>query len=66
MKLTQKVDHLTVFKSLPNTSYCSQKFTPINLEKIGWLDLRGSIRDVFIGWMVGDGLAGIGYSSELW
>jgi len=66
MKLTQKVDHLTVFKSLPSTSYCSQKFMPNNLQKIGWLDVRGSIRDVFIRWMVGDGLEGIGYSSELW
>jgi len=26
MKLTQKVEHFTVFKSLPSTSYCSQKF----------------------------------------
>ena len=33
-------------------------------EKIGWLDVQGSIRDVFIGWVVGDGLAGKGYSSK--
>jgi len=53
MKLTKKVDHFTVF----------QKFPPNNLEeKIGWLDMRGSIRDVFIGWVAGDGLAGKGYS----
>ena len=31
-----------------------------------WLDLRGSVRDVFIGWVAGDGLAGKGYSSKLW
>jgi len=42
MKLIQKVDHFTVFKSLPSTGYCSQKFLPNNLEKIGWLDVRGS------------------------
>jgi len=39
MKLTQKVDHFTVFKNLPSTSCCSQKFPPNNLEKIGWLVL---------------------------
>ena len=50
MKLTQKVDHFTVFKSFPGTSCYAQKFPPNNLEKIGWLDVRGSIRDVFIGW----------------
>ena len=27
--------------------------------KISWLDMQGSIRDVFIGWLVGDGLAGV-------
>jgi len=52
-KLTQKVDHFTVFKSFPSTSCCLQKFLPNNLEKIGWLDVRVSIRDVFIGWVVG-------------
>ena len=66
MKLTQKVVHFTVFKSFPNTSCCSQKFLPNHLEKIGWLDMRGSNRDVFIGWGAGDGLAGKGYSSKLW
>ena len=50
MKLTQKVDHFTVFKSFPSTSSCSQNFSPNNLEKIGGLDVRSSIRDVFIGW----------------
>jgi len=34
MKLTQKVDHFTVFKSCPSTSCCSQKFPPNNLA--GW------------------------------
>ena len=28
--------------------------------------MRGSTRDVFIGWVAGDGLAGKGYSSKLW
>jgi len=28
--------------------------------------MRGSIGDVFIGWVVGDGLAGKRYSSKLW
>ena len=50
MKLTQKVDHFDVLKSLLSTSCCSQKFPPNNSEKIGWLDVRDSIRDVFIGW----------------
>jgi len=58
MKLTQKVDHFIVFKSLPLTSCCSHKFPPNNLKKIGWLDVQGSIRDVFIGWVARDGLAG--------
>ena len=35
MKLTQKVDHSTVFKSFPSTSCCSQKFPPNNLA--GWI-----------------------------
>ena len=34
MKLTQKVDYFTVFKSFPSTSCCSQKFPPNNLEKL--------------------------------
>jgi len=67
MKLTQKVDHFTVFKNLPSTSCYSQNFLPNNLEKIGWLDVQGGIMDVFIGWGGGRGLAGKGYySSELW
>jgi len=53
MKLTQKLDHFNVFKSFPSTGCCSQKFPPNNLEKIGWLDVRGSIRDIFIGWGAG-------------
>ena len=53
MKLTQKVDHFIVFESFPSTSYCSQKFLPNKIEKIGWLDVRDSIRDVYIGWVVG-------------
>ena len=35
MKLTQKVDHFTVFKS---TSCCSQKFPPNDFKKLaGWM-----------------------------
>jgi len=30
------------------------------------LDVRGSIRDVFIGLVAGDGLAEKGYTSKLW
>ena len=52
-KLTQTLGHFNVFQSFPNTSCCSQKFPPNKIEKIGWLDMRGSIRDVFIGWVVG-------------
>ena len=63
MKLTQKVDHFTVFNSLPSSSCCSQKFPPNHLEKIGWLDMQGRC----FHWVgAGDGLAGKGYSSELW
>ena len=50
MKLTQKVDHFTVLKSFPSTNCCSQKFPLNKIEKIGQLDVRGSIRDDFIGW----------------
>ena len=28
--------------------------------------MRDNIRDVFIGWVAGDGLAGKGYTSKLW
>ena len=65
-KLTQKVDHFTVFESFPSISSCSHKFPPNRIEKIGWLNMRGSISDVYIGWVVGNGLAGKGYSSKLW
>jgi len=61
--LTQKVDHFTVIENFPSTSRCSQKFPPNKMEKIG---VQGSIRDVYIGWVVGDGLVGKGYSSKLW
>ena len=37
MKLAQKVDYFTVFKSFLSISCCSQKFPPNNLEKsLGW------------------------------
>ena len=44
-----KVDHFTVFKSFPSTSSCSQKFLLNKIEKIGWLNVKGSIRDVTLG-----------------
>ena len=68
MKLTQKLDHFTVFKSFPSTSCCSQKFLPNNLEKLAGLTCEVVIRDVSMGWGVGGGdvLAGKGYSSKLW
>ena len=65
MKLTQKIDCFTVLESFPCTSCCSQKFLPNKIEKFGWLDVRGSIRDVYIGWVVRDGLVGKG-CSNLW
>ena len=49
MKLTQKVDYFTVFESFPSTSCCSQKFPPNKIEKTDWLDVRSSVRDVYIG-----------------
>ena len=52
-KLTQNIDHFTVFESFPSVSCCSQKFLPNKIGKIGWLDMRGSIRDVYIGWVAG-------------
>ena len=64
-KLTQKVNHFTVFKSFSSTSCCSQKFPPNNLEKNRLLDVQGSIRDVFIEWVAGDGLVGKVYSSKI-
>jgi len=52
-KLTQKVNHFTVFESFPSTSCCSQKFLPNKIKKLGWLDVQGSIRNAYIGWVVG-------------
>ena len=63
-KVTQKVDHFAVFESFCSTSCCSQKFQLNRIEKFGLLDVRGSIRDVFIGWMMGDGMVGNGYSTN--
>ena len=65
MKLTRKVDHFTVFESFPSTSCCPHKFPPSKIEKFGWLDVQGSIRDVYIGWVAEDGLARKGYCSKL-
>jgi len=53
MKLTQKLDHFTVLKSFPSTSGCSRRFPTNNLEN--WLDVWGSISDVFIRWGAGTG-----------
>ena len=65
-KLTQKADHFTVFESFPSTSCCSQKFPLNKIEKFGWLEMWGSIRDVFIGFVVGDGLTRKGYCSKFY
>ena len=46
-----------MFESFPSTSYCSKKILSNKIEKIGWLDMQGSIRDVYIGWVAGDVLA---------
>ena len=53
LKLTQKVDHFTVFERFPSTSCCSQKLMPNKIESFGWLDEQDSIRDVYIGSMAG-------------
>ena len=37
------------FHCLPSTSCYSQKFLPNKIKKFGWLDVQGSIRDVYIG-----------------
>ena len=58
MKLTQKVDHFTVFESFPSTSCCSLKFLLNKIEKNGWWDVQGSISDVYIGWVGGRGWTG--------
>jgi len=37
IKLTQKLDHFTVFKNFPRTKCCSQNFPPNNFKKLaGW------------------------------
>ena len=46
-----KVDHFTVFESFPITAHTSSH--QIRLKRIGLLDMRGSIRDVYTGWVVG-------------
>ena len=57
-KFTQKVDHFTVFESFPITSCCPHNYPPSKIEKFGWLDVQGSIRDVYIGWVGGGGWTG--------
>ena len=65
-KLTQMVDHFTVFKNFHNTSCCSQKFLPKKIKKFGYLDVQSSIRDFYSGWVVGDGMVGKGYNTKWW
>ena len=48
------VDHFTVFKSFPSTSYCSQKFPP----NVGWMCEVVSGIFTLGGWQLGDGFAG--------
>ena len=51
MKLTQKVNHFTVFKSSPSTTVVAAHRSSRQITKnLCWLDMQGSIRDVFIGW----------------
>jgi len=38
--------------------------TQVPAKKDSWMNVRGSIRDVYIGWVVGDGLAGKFYCSN--
>jgi len=52
-KLTQKVDYFTAFENFPSTECWSQNLLYKKLEKFGWLDVSGSIRDVYIGWVAG-------------
>ena len=51
MKLTQKVDHFTVFNSFPSTSGCSQKFPPNNID--GWTCEVVSGMFLLGGWVAG-------------
>ena len=48
-----KVDQFIGFESFPSTSCCSQNFPPNKMEKFGWLDVQGSIRNFYIEWVAG-------------
>ena len=64
-KLTQKVDHFTVFESLPSTSCCLQKFLPNKIEKLaGWTCDAISRMFTMGGWQGWTGRKS--YSSKLW
>ena len=54
MKLTQKVDHFTVFKGFPSTSCCSQKFPPNKIKNLAsWTcEVESGM------FALGDGMAG--------
>jgi len=64
MKLIQTVDHLRAFLALLAAHRSSRQITWKKLP--GWLNMQVSIRDAFIGWGAGDGLAGKDNSSKLW
>ena len=49
MKLTQKVDHFTVFNSFSSTCGCSQKFPPKISKNSGGVGGGGCEGDFFIG-----------------
>ena len=55
IKLTQKVDYFIVFENFSSTSCCSQNSCQIRWKN---LDVRGSVRDVYIGWVAGNELVG--------
>jgi len=52
MKLTQKVDHFTVFKTSLTLVAAHRSSRQITYKKIDGWDVRGSIRDAFIGWVM--------------
>ena len=64
-KLTQKVDHFTVFESFPCTSCCSQKFSPNKIEKIGWLSEAGWTYEVVSGMFTLGGWWGMDWQEKV-
>jgi len=66
-KLTQKVDHFIVLRPSLALVAAYRGSREITWKKMaGWTCEVVRIKNVFIGWVVGDGLAGKGYSSKLW